>query len=161
MSASESKGFLQLLRFLIVGASNTLVDLIVTRLLQGGFGLLTSTVLLTYYIPKVIGYGCGIANSYFWNSNWTFREQRRHDAREFGSFLLVNLVTLGLSLLLMYVFRNGLGLADRWNAWAGGTAFGRLITGEFFCTVLSTGICLIVNFIGNKLFVFRRREPKA
>ena len=158
MSVFEKRSIGQLFRFLIVGVSNTLVDLIVTRLLQGGFGLLTSLPLLTYYIPKVIGYGCGIVNSYFWNSRWTFKESRRRDAREMISFLAVNLLTLGLSLLLMYLFRNVFGIAAYWNSLFSETAFGRLITGEFFCTILSTGISLIVNFIGNKLFVFGKRS---
>ena len=162
MSVFEKKSIGQLLRFGLVGVSNTLVDLIITRLLQGGFGLLTSAVLLTYYIPKVIGYACGVLNSYLLNSNWTFRAEKRRDAREIGSFLLVNLVTLGLSLGLMWLFRDVFGLADQWNGWVGSTGFGRIVTGEFFCTILSSGLALIANFIGNKLFVFgaRKDEPK-
>lgn len=158
MSVFEKKSIGQLIRFLIVGVSNTLVDLIVTRLLQGGFGLLTTAPVLTYYIPKVIGYCCGIVNSYFWNSRWTFKENRRRDAREMISFLAVNLITLGLSLLLMYLFRDVFGIAAAWDAAFSETGFGRLITGEFFCTILSTGISLIVNFIGNKLIVFGKRK---
>ncbi len=162
MSVFEKKSIGQLLRFGLVGVSNTLVDLIITRLLQGGFGLLTSAVLLTYYIPKVIGYACGVANSYLLNSSWTFRAEKRRDAREIGSFLLVNLVTLGLSLGLMWLFRDVCGLANWWNGLVGTTGVGRIITGEFFCTILSSGLALIANFVGNKLFVFgaRRDEPK-
>ncbi len=158
MSAFEKKSFGQLIRFVIVGASNSLVDLIVTRLLQWGFGAIFGSLLLTYYIPKVVGYGCGIVNSYVLNSSWTFRSQRRRDAREIGSFLAVNLVTLGLSLLLMYLLRDVFGVAAWWTNLTGGTAFGRIITGEFFCTVLSTGICMLVNFAGNKRFVFGKRK---
>ncbi len=158
MSVFEKKSFGQLLRFLLVGVSNTLVDLIVTRLLQGGFGLLTTAVVLTYYIPKVVGYACGVLNSYLLNSAWTFRAERRRDAREIGSFLLVNLMTLGLSLLLMFLLRDVCGLAAWWTGLVGTEGLGRIVTGEFFCTLLSTGICLLVNFIGNKLFVFGKRK---
>ena len=157
MSVFEKKSIGQLARFLLVGVSNTLVDLVVTRLLQGAFGLLTTAVVLTYYIPKVVGFGCGVLNSYVLNSAWTFRAERHRDAREIGSFLLVNLLTLGLSLLLMYLLRDVFGLAAWWSGLVGTEGFGRLVPGEFFCTLLSTGICLLVNFVGNKLFVFGKR----
>lgn len=157
MSVFEKKSIGQLARFLLVGVSNTLVDLVVTRMLQGAFGLLTTAVVLTYYIPKVVGFGCGVLNSYVLNSAWTFRAERHRDAREIGSFLLVNLLTLGLSLLLMYLLRDVFGLAAWWSGLVGTEGFGRLVTGGFFCTLLSTGICLLVNFVGNKLFVFGKR----
>lgn len=158
MSASEKKGMKQFFQFLLVGVLNTLVDLIVTGLLQWGFSLLTTASLLTYYIPKVIGYGCGVVNSYVLNSAWTFREERRRDAREMGTFLIVNLLTLGLSLLLMYLFKDVFGLSNWWEGLVGQIALIRFVSGKFFCTVLSSGIALVVNFIGNKLLVFGKRE---
>ncbi len=156
MSTFDKKSLVQLIKFGIVGVLNTLVDLVVTGLLQRGFALLTAAVILTYYIPKVIGYGCGVLNSYLLNSSWTFREERKRDLREIVSFLAVNLITLGLSLLLMWLFRNGLGLAGWWNSVFAGSLPGKIISGDFFCTVLSSGIALIANFLGNKLFVFKR-----
>ena len=88
MSASEKKGIVQFIQFILVGVLNTLVDLVVTRLLQVGFGLLTNQLLLTYYIPKVIGYACGIVNSYVLNTAWTFQKERKRDAREIISSFL-------------------------------------------------------------------------
>ena len=159
MSTFEKKSILQLIKFGIVGVLNTLVDLIVTGLMQRLFALLTTAVILTYYIPKVIGYGCGILNSYILNSGWTFKEERRRDAREILSFLAVNLITLGLSLLMMWLFRNCLGLDAWWSETVRDSLLGRIISGDFFCTVLSSAIALIINFLGNKLFVFHRKDP--
>lgn len=160
MSAFKKNSLGQLIKFALVGVSNTLVDLIVTRLLQGGFSLLTTAPLWSYYIPKVIGYACGIVNSYLLNSNWTFRNEKRRDLREIASFLGVNIITLGLSLLLMWLFRDGFGIAAAWNARFQGGWLGRIVTGEFFCTALSSGIALVVNFIGNKFFVFSSRKKE-
>ncbi len=162
MSTSDNgkKSFLQLLKFGLIGVSNTVVDLIVCRALQALFGTFSAAPILTYYLPKVIGYACGIANSYFWNSRWTFREERRRDAREIVLFVAVNLVTLGLSLGLMYLFKNVCGLDAWWMRTLGENWFTKIVSGDFFCTVLSTGVALIVNFIGNKLLVFRRREDE-
>ena len=154
MSASEGKkSFVQLLKFVLIGASNTLLDLLVSFVLNAIFGV--------YYLAKVVGYICGIVNSYIWNSRWTFREERRRDAREIILFVLVNLVTLGLSLGLMYLFRSVCGLDAWWMRTAGENFFTRLLNGERFCTLLSTGIALLVNFAGNKLLVFTgKKEPQ-
>ena len=153
MSASEGKkSIVQLLKFVLIGASNTIIDLIVTFALNAVFGI--------YYLAKIIGYACGIVNSYFWNSRWTFREERRRDAREIISFIAVNLVTLGLSLLLQWVFRDKLHLDAWWMGFAGENFFTKLLNGERFCLLLASGIALLVNFAGNKLLVFQKRKDE-
>ena len=149
MSASDGKkSFVQLLKFGLIGVSNTLIDFLVASALNAIFGV--------YYVAKIIGYACGIANSYFWNSRWTFREERRRDAREIVTFVAVNLVTLGLSLLLQWIFRDRLHLDTWWMGFAGENILTKLLNGERFCLLLSSGIALLVNFVGNKLFVFHR-----
>ena len=153
MSVSEGKkSIVQLLKFVLIGASNTILDLLVTFALNAIFGI--------YYLAKIIGYACGIANSYFWNSRWTFREERRRDAREIVTFIAVNLVTLGLSLLLQWVFRDLLHLDAWWTGAIGENFLTKILNGERFCLLLASGVALIVNFIGNKLFVFRKRQPE-
>jgi putative flippase GtrA len=153
MSASDGKkSFVQLLKFGLIGVSNTLLDLLVTFVLNAIFGV--------YYLAKIVGYACGIANSYFWNSRWTFREERKRDAREIVTFIAVNLVTLGLSLLLQWVFRDKLCLDAWWMGFAGENFFTKLLNGERFCLLLSSGIALLVNFVGNKLFVFKKKESE-
>jgi putative flippase GtrA len=151
MSASEGKkSFLQLIKFGLIGVSNTLIDFLIASALNALFGI--------YYLAKIVGYACGIANSYFWNSRWTFREERRRDAREIVSFIAVNLVTLGLSLLLQWIFRDKLQLGAWWMRTLGENFLTKLLNGERFCLLLATGIALIVNFLGNKLLVFRKKE---
>ena len=154
MSVSEGKkSFVQLLKFILIGASNTLIDLVVTFALNAIFGI--------YYLAKIIGYACGILNSYIWNSRWTFREERRRDAREIIAFIAVNLVTLGLSLLLQWVFRDKLHLDAWWTGFAGENFLTKFINGERFCLLLASGVALLVNFAGNKLFVFRKRPEES
>lgn len=153
MSVSEGKkSIVQLLKFVLIGASNTILDLLVTFALNAIFGI--------YYLAKIIGYACGIANSYFWNSRWTFREERKRDAREIVTFIAVNLVTLGLSLLLQWVFRDKLHLDAWWTGFAGENFLTKILNGDRFCLLLASGIALLVNFAGNKLLVFKKRETK-
>ncbi len=152
-SDNRKKSFLQLIKFGLIGVSNTLIDFLVAAALNAIFGI--------YYLAKIIGYACGIANSYFWNSRWTFREERRRDAREIVTFVAVNLVTLGLSLLLQWLFREQMHLDTWWIGFAGENWFTKLLNGERFCILLASGIALIVNFIGNKLLVFRKRAEES
>lgn len=153
MSVSEGKkSIVQLLKFVLIGASNTILDLLVTFALNAIFGI--------YYLAKIIGYACGIANSYFWNSRWTFREERKRDVREIVTFIAVNLVTLGLSLLLQWVFRDKLHLDAWWTGFAGENFLTKILNGDRFCLLLASGIALLVNFAGNKLLVFKKRETE-
>ena len=153
MSVSEGKkSIVQLLKFVLIGASNTILDLLVTFALNAIFGI--------YYLAKIIGYACGIANSYFWNSRWTFREERKRDAREIVTFIAVDLVTLGLSLLLQWVFRDKLHLDAWWTGFAGENFLTKILNGDRFCLLLASGIALLVNFAGNKLLVFKKRETE-
>ncbi len=146
------KSFIQLIKFAIVGASNTLVDLVITSVLNAIF--------TWYYAAKVIGYCCGIANSYLLNSRWTFKEERRKDTREIVSFIAVNLVVLLISLGLMSLFKNNLKLDTVWMDLGLPSWLTKIINGERACMLLSTVICLIVNFVGSKLFVFNGKKEE-
>ena len=55
----------QAVRFLIVGLSNTAVDLII-------FNLLRLIPGMPDVAAKAVSYFCGIVNSFFWNKYWTF-----------------------------------------------------------------------------------------
>ncbi len=70
-------------KFSLVGGSNALVD-------AGAFALLLlirptrSPELLVVY--NVVALVLSNANSYLWNTLWTFRRQARHDARQVSMF---------------------------------------------------------------------------
>ena len=146
---------LQFVKFALIGVSNTLVDYGVTFALNWAFGI--------FFLARTIGYICGVANSYFWNTRWTFREERKRDTREIVAFLAVNLVTLGISLLLQGLFRDALHLGDRWIGAAGDNLLTKILNADRFCMLLAFPFTLIVNFVGNKLFVFHKtgEEPET
>ena len=149
----KNKGFVQLIKFGLIGVLNTLIDLVVTMALNAVFGI--------YYLAKIVGYACGVLNSYVCNSRWTFKEEhKKNDAREMVLFLVVNVVTLGLSLLLQWVFRDKLHLDSWWIGFAGDNWLTNIVNGERFCLLISSGIALIVNFVGNKLFVFKKKSDE-
>ena len=124
----------QFLQFNIVGLVNTGVDFLV-------YTLLTELLYMVYLPAKVISYACGILNSYILNSSWTFKQERRRTQGEIVRFVAVNLVSLGVSLLVMVLCRNAL-----------------LIQSDFVCNIIATPVSMVINFAGNKLFVFVREE---
>ncbi len=137
----------QFLKFAVVGVLNTVVDFLVFQLLNLTIGWM--------YVAQVIGYSAGVLNSYFWNSRWTFRKEHKRSAREAASFLVVNLVSLGVSLGVLWACKNLLGITDAWvagwvPAWLGG-----FVKGDTVAKLIATPCAIVVNFIGNKLFVFR------
>ena len=127
---------IQFLKFNVVGIANTAVDLLIYTLL--------TALGLNMYIAQAVGYVCGMVNSYIWNSRWTFREERRRDAREILLFVAVNLVSLGVGEGVLYIAKNVLG-----------------VDSEILCKLISLPFSIGVNFIGNKLFVFRKKTPAA
>ncbi len=150
----KGKSLLQLIKFAIVGASNTLVDMIVNTVLTFLLNLVTGGGWIVYF-SKAVGYCCGILNSYFLNSRWTFREEHRRDRREKMSFVAVNIAVLLISFVLIYVFKNLLHLNDWWEGLALPEWLKRIVAGDLFCSLVSTCICIPVNFVLNKLFVFK------
>ena len=140
----------QFIQFGFVGVLNTLVDFLVFQALN----LLAGWT----YLAQVVGYSCGVVNSYLCNSNWTFRDSRTHSAREMLLFLIVNLASLGVSLGLMWLCRNALGITDGWvsgwiPAWLSG-----FVKGDTVAKLIATPCAIVVNFIGNRLFVFQGKR---
>ena len=151
---AAKKSFFQLIKFGLVGIGNTLIDMVISTVLSIVLAI-PFTGGWTVYVSKVVGYCAGILNSYILNSRWTFKEERRQDAREIISFIAVNLGVLLVSLGLIWLFTNALHIDDWWMSLGLPQWLTKIINGERACMLLSTCICIIVNFVGNKLFVFK------
>ena len=155
----KGKSLIQLIQFAIVGASNTIVDMVVNTGLSYVLNLFLSGNWIVY-LCKAVGYCCGILNSYVLNSRWTFREEHRKEKREVISFIAVNLAVLLISFGLIYVFNNLLHLNDWWMGLKLPSWLSKIVTGDLFCSLLATCICIPVNFILNKLFVFKGKQEQ-
>jgi putative flippase GtrA len=120
-------------KFMLVGVLNFLVD-------QGIFNLLNYVFLVNYILAKTISYSCGVINSYFFNRMWTFKQKLKYLSWDFAKFIFVNLISMGVSLLAMYIFVN------------------RFMMPNWLASVLSTFFSFTVNFAGNKLLVFKDKK---
>lgn len=140
----------QFVKFGVVGVANTLVDFVVFQLLN---------LLLGWtYVAQVISYSCGVANSYLLNSSWTFKKERTGSFREVALFLAVNLLSLGVSLGVMWLCKERLGVTDLWVSGWVPAALRKVIKGDTVAKLIATCVAIVVNFLGNRLFVFRGKE---
>jgi putative flippase GtrA len=153
--AENSKGkksLIQLIKFALVGVLNTLVDLGVYRLL-----LLINFGSWWVYGANVISYACGVLCSYFCNRSWTFERKDKKSLREFSLFVIVNLVSLGVSLGLIWLFKRVLPFTGEELAAFLPSVLAGVLTRDFICKLLATPFVILVNFIGSKLLVFRNK----
>ena len=126
------KLFAQGAKFALVGVINTLVDAAVYFLLR-----LLPFFSEYYLAAQAISYTCGVINSLFMNKKFTFKEKGPMGARRVIAFFAVNLVSLGVSMAVIYLCKEQL-------------LFGEVVS-KGIATIFSMG----VNFALNKLLVFR------
>jgi putative flippase GtrA len=122
----------QLAKFCAVGASGYAVNLAV-------YALLLNWANLHYRLAATGSFLVAVTNNYFWNRVWTFRHQRGHMAYQGLRFLIVSVVVYGANLLLLTLLVEA--------------GVGKIVS-QAIAVVLVTPL----NFLGNKLWSFRRRH---
>jgi dolichol-phosphate mannosyltransferase len=122
--------WVQLGKFSLVGASGYVVNLVVyTALLKGpGFH---------YAVAATCSFVVAVTNNYIWNRLWTFHDQRGHVGWQGVRFLVVALVAYAANLAILAAFvESGV---DK-------------VLAQAIAVILVTPL----NFLGNKLWSFRR-----
>lgn len=150
------RNIVQFVKFAVIGVMNTLVDFL-------AYTLITALTPVGDIVANIISYSLGVLNSYFFNTLWTFRAERKRNAKEFVSFILVNIVSLGVSTLVIYICGTYIFAGSALAKSIASGALGRLISSEehavsILSKVIAIPITLIVNFICTKLFVFKSAE---
>jgi dolichol-phosphate mannosyltransferase len=122
----------QLVKFCVVGASGYVVNLLV-------YYLLLDHAHLHYTVAATGSFLVAVTNNYTWNRLWTFRHQRGHIGYQGLRFLIVSAT----------VYLANLGLL---------TALVALGVGEIVSQALAVMLVTPLNFLGNKLWSFRRER---
>jgi dolichol-phosphate mannosyltransferase len=123
--------WVQLAKFCVVGGSGYLINLAVYAALLKWAGL-------HYLGAAFVSFLVAVSNNYWWNRHWTFRGDRGHFAYQGMRFAVVSAVALGANLgLLRLLVALGVGK----------------VVGQAIAIVAVTPL----NFVGNKLWSFRRR----
>lgn len=134
----------QFSKFILVGGVNTSIDFAVFNTLIFITGITSGAGI---FFLNIISFSVAVVNSYFMNKYWTFQDLRKEgEDTKFIQFIAVSLVGAGLNSSIVAVFTTFItpmfGLSPQLWANAG--------------KLLATGLSLIWNFIGYKLFVFKR-----
>jgi len=85
----------KLLKFLAVGAMNTLVDF-------ATLNLLIQLAHLSLLLANSISFSLAVVNSYLLNKYWTFQDKKPLYLKQFSLFFVISLVGLGLSNLILH-----------------------------------------------------------
>ena len=120
----------QLAQFCVVGATGYVVNLAV-------FAILVHALDLHYLLAASGSFVVAVTNNYLWNRAWTFRRQRGHVVWQGARFLVVSVAALGANLAVLAALVS-----------AGAP--------ELPAQAIAIAVVTPINFVGNKLWSFRR-----
>jgi putative flippase GtrA len=120
--------WIQLGKFGVVGVSGYLLNLVVYTLLLG----------IGAHSAAVISFVVSAGSNYWWNRHWTFSTQKGDFAVQGMRYFVVTLVALAVNQLWLFVFLD-------WFGW-----------GKVVSQALAIALIVPINFLGNKLWSFRR-----
>ncbi len=122
----------QLAKFCTVGATGYVVNLAV-------YATLVEVASVHYMIAAVCSFLVAVTNNYTWNRLWTFRGQRGHVAYQGMRFLVVSMLALAANLVVLRVLVE-------------------LGAGKIVAQAIAIVLVTPLNFVGNKLWSFRRKS---
>jgi putative flippase GtrA len=126
----RSQNWVQLAKFCAVGATGYVVNLAV-------FTFLVHVLDVHYMVAAVFSFAVAVTNNYLWNRFWTFRGDRGHFYYQGLRFFVVSWCALAANLIVLRAL-VAVGLDE--------------VTAQAIAIIVVTPI----NFIGNKLWSFRR-----
>ena len=124
----------QFIQYCIVGVANTLITL--------GLFYVFDRLSVQYILASVLAYSTGIANGSFWSTRTVFKT--KGTAGNLVKFILVNLLTMGLNALLLYLFVDKAGIHPK-------------VLAQAFVLPFT----FVANFSLNKLWTFAEPGEKA
>lgn len=126
----------QAVTFCTVGIVNFVVDL-------AAYFTAYNVFHVNYLVAQAVAYPCGAINSYFLNRKFTFSQQSRMDASELMRYCVLNVGSIAASMLTLY-------------------AVNKMFLEELSVSKVAANLCaLCLNFVGSKMWVFRRGSHKV
>ena len=131
----------EVINYLIFGVLTTIVSLATKYLLL--FTILDAENGIQLQIAVVVSWIVACTFAYITNRIWVFESKSKEVIKEAIKFYVSRLATLGLEMLIMFIFVTALGLNTRmWViAW----------------TIFAQVVIVIGNYVLSKLIVFRKK----
>jgi dolichol-phosphate mannosyltransferase len=124
------QNWFQLGRFVAVGASGYVVNLVV-------FAACVHLLSIDYKVAAVIAFVVSVLNNFWWNRHWTFGAKQAHPLEQGARFFAVSVVTFGFSYVVLVSLVDGAGMA------------------KVVAQAISIAAGTPLSFIGQKLWSFR------
>jgi putative flippase GtrA len=145
MRESQKQTGVKYAQFSAVGFSNMLVDVGALNLLLLLGPTRSPELLVLYNVGALV---LANANSYVWNTLWTFKDQTQHDAKQVGLFTAQGLLNVAVGSALLWLAAHGLRAYTDLSPWLSGNA----------AKAISTVSASTVSFLFLRLFVFKPKE---
>lgn len=152
----KKKNLKEIIKFGLVGVLNTALD-------YGMFFVFFSLLKLDKNLAQTFATIIAMTNSYLVNRYWTFEKKGSVRGGEIWRFIFVNLLSLLTTLICLNLFYDLLSLYEVADALLGFVGISIALTGDLavlFCKLLAMPFSLAVNFLGNKLWVFREKKSE-
>lgn len=138
------KKYEEIVNYLIFGVLTTVVSLAIKYLLL--FTILDAKNSIQLQIAVIVSWITACTFAYVTNRIWVFKSKSKNILKEAISFFAARLATLGLEMLIMFVFVTVLGLNS--NLWV------------IVWTLVSQVLIIIGNYVLSKLLVFKKEKKE-
>ncbi len=118
---------LRFLKFGIVGLSGMVIDFSITWLFK-------EKLKIHRYIASSIGFIIAASTNYFLNRIWTFESSDPRVLMQYGSFVIISVIGLGINNLFLYLFEKKLSF--------------------YVAKLFAIGVTMIWNFLANNYITF-------
>lgn len=118
----------RIIRFLIIGGSATVIDIILYVLLSNNINIL---------LAKLISMTISCTYSFFLNKNWTFRVQGKVKETYIIKYIITQCINICINAWINYVF------VCLWS-------------NKVYAYILATATAMIVNFLLQRFYVFKK-----
>lgn len=118
---------LRFLKFGIVGFSGMVIDFSITWLLK-------EKLKIHRYIASSTGFIIAASTNYFLNRIWTFESSDPRILMQYGSFVIISVIGLGINNLFLYLFEKKLSF--------------------YVAKLFAIGVTMIWNFLANNYITF-------
>ena len=126
----QTENWLQLIRFVTVGASGYVVNLAV-------FAACVHLLVIDYKVSAVIAFVVSVVNNFWLNRHWTFDARHEHPIFQGARFFAISLVAFAFTYVVLITLVDGTGMSK----------------------VLAQAIAIVagtpLSFLGQKLWSFR------